>query len=103
MEVSTCILKLRVARVGVKYKWHRCDISLKSKVCVWCAAVHSVLSYGWKTLSLHAKDVGRLNVSDHRFLSSMPTTGYNDRVSNVEFRHLVLDAGSKNYWVTCCA
>lgn len=62
----------------------------------YCAAMSTAMLYGWETWSLHAEDVRRLEVFDYRCLRSIARIGWYDRVSNMQFRNLVLAIDPEN-------
>ena len=86
-EVNTRIGNTRIAFPQLMNSlWNRMDISLKTKVEVYQAAIRPVL-YGCETWPLRV-DVKKLEIFDHWCLRIISKTRWTDRVSNDAVRQL---------------
>uniref|UniRef100_A0A183JGD6 Polyprotein n=1 Tax=Schistosoma curassoni TaxID=6186 RepID=A0A183JGD6_9TREM len=95
-EISTRILKARLAFTNLRYLWRRRDIRLSTKGRVYCAAVCFVLLYGGETWSVRVEDICSLLLFDHSCLRSISRISCEHRVSNVVVRKRVLVKDGKS-------
>ncbi|BHF57484.1 hypothetical protein SprV_0100042600 [Sparganum proliferum] len=64
-----------------KCLWIRRDLSIATKIHVYCASVRSVL-YGCECWALRVKDQRKLEVFDHHYLNTILRVKFTDFVSN---------------------
>ena len=69
----------------------RQEVSLRTKMRVYQAAIRPVLTYGCETWPMRVEDVRKLEVFDHWCLRRILNIRWNDRVSNEEVRHRCFD------------
>ena len=69
----------------------RNEISLRTKMRVYQAAIRPVLAYGCETWPLRVEDIRKLEVFDHWCLRRILGTRWDQRVSNVEVRSRCLN------------
>jgi hypothetical protein len=86
-EVKARIDNARKAFLQLKNAlWRRTEISLRTKVRVYQAAIRPVLLYGCETWPLRKEDIRRLEVFDHWCLRIILKIGWRDRLSNQTVR-----------------
>ena len=86
-EVKARVDRARVAFVQLKGTlWRRSEISLKTKVRVYQAAIRPILLYGCETWPLRSEDVRKLEAFDHWCLRLISGVRYTDRVTNLAVR-----------------
>ena len=93
-EISSRMLKARLAFANLRHLWRRRDISLLLKGRVYNATVRAILLYGCETWPLRVEDVRRLSVFDNRCLRNIARVWWEHRVSNEEVRQRVLGMDS---------
>ena len=69
-----------------KSLWARNEISLRTKIRVFRAAVRPILTYGCETWPLRIEDVRKLEVFDHRCLRMILKVKWYDMISNDTIR-----------------
>jgi hypothetical protein len=86
-EIKTRIDCARSAFFRLKKAlWNRVEVSLKTKVRVYKAAVRSVLLFGCETWPLRCEDSRKLEVFDHWCLRVISKVRWNEGVSNEVIR-----------------
>ena len=66
--------------------WARSEISLRTKLQVFRAAIRPVLMYGCETWPLRAEDTRRLEVFDHWCLRQILKVDWHDKITNNDIR-----------------
>ena len=86
-EISVRITNARAAFSRLRRPlFGRSEVSLRSKMRVYEAAVRPILTYGCETWPLRVEDARKLEVFDHWCLRRILGTRWQDRVSNEEVR-----------------
>ncbi|BHF80921.1 hypothetical protein SprV_0702405000 [Sparganum proliferum] len=67
------------------YEFRR-DLSIATKIRVYCASVRSALLYGCECWAVRVEDERKLEVFDHHCLRTIPLVKYTDFVSNETVR-----------------
>ncbi|MES9976207.1 MAG: reverse transcriptase domain-containing protein [Candidatus Thiodiazotropha sp.] len=91
-EIPIRINKARFAFQQLKRSlWNRSEISLRTKLRVYRAAIRPVLMYGCETWPLRKEDIRRMEVFDHWCLRRILKVSWRDRISNEDVRHRCFD------------
>ena len=91
-EIPSRIQAARVAFSRLRrVLFSRREISLRTKLRVYRAAIRPVLMYGCETWPVRVEDVRKLEVFDHWCLRRVLNVRWEDRVSNDEVRHRCFD------------
>jgi hypothetical protein len=85
-EIQRRIDSARNAFVQLKVLWRRTEVSLRTKIRVFNAAVRPVLIYACETWPLRAEDIRKLEVFDHWCLRRILKVSYLEKISNEEIR-----------------
>lgn len=86
-EIKLRVDKARLAFLQLRRNlWLRGEISLRTKIRVFRAAIRPVLLYGCETWPTRVEDIRKLEAFDHWCLRRISKTGWNERVSNEEIR-----------------
>ena len=93
-EIENRIGKARLAFEQLRHLWRRRDISLHLKGRVYKTTVRAVLLYSCETWPLRSEDIRQLAAFDHRCMRQIARIWWEQHVTNLSVRQLVLGPNS---------